>query len=88
MLILDFALNTTSFAAFIVKLLFAFLKDLEQFNYELSVTDKVWKVLFPGKADAWHYIHVTRYRDTFYISHIDGNNWHLFIRANPRNIRP
>jgi hypothetical protein len=57
--------------------LFNFLKELGRFTYELSVSDKIWKIIFPGNSDTWYYIHITQYQDTYYISLVDGNNCSL-----------
>ena len=52
----------------------AFLKELGRFEYHLSGSDFVWNLLFPDGADRWNHVAVTRYRQTFYISHIDGRS--------------
>jgi hypothetical protein len=51
---------------------FAFVEELSEFSYELSVLDHVWNIFFPVKGDKWHYLHVTKYKNTFYITHVDG----------------
>jgi len=50
----------------------AFLKELGRFDHHLSGSDLVWNLLFPNAAGRWNHVVVTRYRQTFYISHIDG----------------
>ena len=51
----------------------AFLKELENFSYDLFVLDHVWDVLFPDAKNTWHHPHVNKYKKTFYISHINGD---------------
>ena len=53
--------------------IFALVKELDDFYYELSVLDRVWNVLCPDKEGKWHYLHVNKYNDTFYIAHVDGD---------------
>ena len=50
-----------------------FLKELERFDYTLSSTDHVWNILFKNHTEKWSYIHIVKYRKTFYISHIAGD---------------
>ena len=50
-----------------------FVHDLGAFAHELSCLDLVWNVLFPGPKETWHHLHVTKYKQTFYITHVDGN---------------
>ncbi len=57
----------------------AFVKELGDFTYELSVLDRVWNILFPDKAKKWHHLHVNKYENTFYISHVDGNGGSLEV---------
>ena len=47
-------------------------KELGDFAYELSVTDRVWNILFPCHGKIWNHLHVNKYKHTFYISHVDG----------------
>ncbi|MCP4753348.1 MAG: hypothetical protein GY866_20855 [Proteobacteria bacterium] len=54
--------------------LYAFLKELQRFDYGLSSIDHVWNLIFPDGQDKWHHVHVNKYRQVFYISHIDGNS--------------
>ena len=49
---------------------FAFVKELEGFSYELSGLDHVWDVLFPDKAERWDHLHINKYENTFYITHV------------------
>ena len=52
---------------------FQFLKELERFDYTLSGIDRVWNILFKNHKEKWSYIIITKYRSTFYISHIEGD---------------
>lgn len=52
---------------------FALVKELSHFSHELSVLDHVWNILFPGKGKKWHHLHVNKYEETFYITHVDGD---------------
>jgi len=51
---------------------FAFVQELRDFSYGLSVSDHVWEILFPGKGDKWHHLRITKYKHTFYINRVDG----------------
>jgi len=51
---------------------FAFVKELGDFSYELSVLDRVWNILFPDKGGKWHHLHVNKYKHTFYITDVGG----------------
>ena len=50
----------------------AFIKELQALSHEISGQDHIWKILFPSKNGQWHYLHLTKYQETFYISHING----------------
>ena len=50
-----------------------FVGDLGVFAHDLSCLDLVWNVLFPGPKETWHHLNVTKYKQTFYITHMDGN---------------
>ena len=52
----------------------AFVKELGDFSYELSVLDHVWNILFPDKEKKWNYLHVNKYKHTFYITHVGGGS--------------
>jgi hypothetical protein len=54
-------------------------KALDDFTYTLSASDRVWNILFPGEANRWHHLHVKKYRDTFYITHINGDGGSLEV---------
>ena len=51
----------------------ALVKELGDFAYELSVLDRVWRILFPDQGKSWNYLHVNRYKQTFYITHVGGD---------------
>ena len=53
----------------------AFVNELHEFSYELSVLDRIWRVLFPDKEEKWHNLNVNKYKSTFYITHVnDGSS--------------
>jgi hypothetical protein len=55
------------------KLIAAFITELAFFAYELSCLDRVWNVLFPDPKGRWHHLHVNQYKNTYYITNIDGD---------------
>ena len=57
------------------------LKELDKFSYTLSVTDRVWNIIFPGEANRWDHLRVSKYRDTFYITHINGDGGSLEVES-------
>ncbi|MGA1826220.1 MAG: hypothetical protein ACMUIP_16310 [bacterium] len=56
-----------------------FLKELEDFDCDLSCLDLIWDVIFPDNKSKWYHVHVTKYRQTFYINHIDGDSCALEV---------
>lgn len=58
-----------------------FLKELKSFQYEFSFGDRIWKIIFLGKKNRWHKLHVQEYKETFYISLIDGEAPILEVQA-------
>jgi len=58
---------------------FAFVKELGDFSYELSVLDHVWNILFPDKGKKWNHLHVNKYKHTFYITHVGGGGGGLEV---------
>ena len=58
---------------------FAFVKELRDFSYGLSVSDHVWEILFPGKGDKWHHLRIIKYKHTFYITRVDGGGGSLEV---------
>ncbi len=61
---------------------FAFLKELGDFAYELSVLDRVWNILFPDQREKWNHLHVNKYKGTFYVTHVDGDSGGLEVEPN------
>ncbi len=57
----------------------AFVNELYEFSYELSVLDHVWNVLFPHQEQQWQHLKVTRYQQTFYITHVNGKSGSLEV---------
>lgn len=49
----------------------AFIKELGSFAYELSCLDHIWNILFPDVQGCWQHLRVIKYKQTFYITHID-----------------
>ena len=49
-----------------------FIKELGSFAYEMSSLDRVWNLLFPDPKGCWHHLHVINYKQTFYITDVDG----------------
>lgn len=49
-----------------------FLQELKKFQYELD-GDRIWRMVFSDKKDKWHKLHIQQYKETFYISLIDGD---------------
>ena len=59
--------------------IFALVKELGDFSYELSALDRVWNILFPDKGEKWHHLHVNKYKHTFYITDVDGGGGSLEV---------
>lgn len=59
--------------------IFALVKELGDFSYELHALNRVWNILFPGKGGKWHHLHVNKYKHTFYITHVDGGGGSLEV---------
>ncbi len=51
----------------------AFAAEIEGFAWDLSVTDRVWNLVFPGERGKWHQLHVSKYRKTFFVTHVEGD---------------
>ena len=45
---------------------FTFLKDLNDFTYDLDYMDHKWNIIFPELNGAWNHLHVTKYKETFH----------------------
>ncbi len=50
--------------------IYAFIKELDSFSYEMSSLDRVWNIRFPDRNDKWNHLHVNQYKHTFYITDI------------------
>jgi hypothetical protein len=59
------------------------LKDLDDFSYTLSSSDRIWDIVCPTDTNCWNHLRVSRYQDTFYIAHINGDSGTL--EAKPDN---
>jgi hypothetical protein len=53
---------------------FDFVKELGEYVCELSGSDRIWNILFPDAGEKWHHLHVNRYQNTFYITHVNGDS--------------
>lgn len=64
---------------------YSLIVELKQFDYMIESVDHIWDVIFPhktGRRAIYHYIRVTKYQNTFYIGHIDGNLCTLEAQVN------
>jgi len=55
------------------------LQELDDFSYTMSSSDRIWDIVCPTDANCWDHLRVSRYRDTFYIAHINGDSGALEI---------
>jgi hypothetical protein len=60
----------------------AFIKQLEHFDYDLSSTDHIWRLIFPDKTGKWYQVHIVKYQKSFLFHHIDGNCRSLEVAPN------
>jgi hypothetical protein len=67
--------------------IFAFVRELGDFSYELSSLDRVWNIMFPDKRGQWHHLNINKYKDTFYITHVDGGDYGLEVEWK-KGVRP
>lgn len=51
--------------------IFTFINELNQFDYEISYKDRIWRLIFPDKKNKWHYFHITKYNETYFINHFN-----------------
>ena len=65
-----------------VDTVYDFLRDLKQFDYDISNIDHLWDIIFPDSEGTWNHIHVTLYRKEFYFPHVDGR--HCSLEVKPR----
>ena len=69
------------------KQVYAFLRSLNRFEYSLSVLDHVWNIIFLDKQSHWNHLQATKYGDTFYLVHIDGElPWEIKRGGNTTHI--
>jgi hypothetical protein len=54
-------------------------KDLGNIACALSVSDRVWDILFPDRTKNWHHLHVSAYRQSFFITHVSNGGGGLEI---------
>lgn len=57
------------------KNIYAFIAELQQFDYTIESIDQIWDVIFPHKTArgvTYHHIRMTQYKETFYIANMDG----------------
>lgn len=67
------------------KNVYGLIAELKQFDYSIESVNQIWDVIFPhqtGRHAVYNYMRVTKYQDTFYIGHIDGNLCSLEVRVN------
>lgn len=53
--------------------LFAFLGELESFEYMVESLDRIWEVLFPAEDGKWHHLKAIKYEDRYILIDITGN---------------
>lgn len=61
------------------------IEDLQQFDYSMEGFDLLWNFIFPHKAGRrtiYSHISVTKYRDTYYVSHMNGDLCSLEVIVN------
>lgn len=61
------------------KSIYAFIKTLERFDYQLPSMDPTWEILFPDSSSKWQFLHVSKYRETFYMVDIIGEKGSLEV---------
>jgi hypothetical protein len=55
-----------------IKLISLFLEEIENCEYELSLSDHIWNLIFPDDKNNWYHIYINKYEQTYYITHVDG----------------
>ena len=61
------------------ELAIVFIKELVGFEHGLSSIDLTWDVIFPGQNKKWHRVTVIKYKNTFFINHLDGKSCSLEV---------
>jgi hypothetical protein len=41
--------------------------------------DHVWNILFPDQREKWNHLHINKYKDTFFLTHVDGEGGGLEV---------
>ncbi|MBC8016891.1 MAG: hypothetical protein H7X83_00020 [Verrucomicrobia bacterium] len=59
------------------------LQELDDFSYTLSSSDRIWDIVCPTNTNCWNHLRVSRYRDTFYIAHVNGDS--VTLEVEPDN---
>lgn len=59
-------------------LTYKLLQELDDFSYTLSSSDRIWDIIW-ANINCWHHLRVSRYRDTYYIAHINGDSGTLEV---------
>ncbi|MGD9159742.1 MAG: hypothetical protein PVG39_15110 [Desulfobacteraceae bacterium] len=59
--------------------IYTFLKILKNYDYEISVLDQIWELIFPDNKSRWSHLRVTRYKKVYYLYHIDGKSCSLEV---------
>ena len=52
----------------------SFLRNLAHFDYQLSMIDHDWTILFPDARGKWIDLYVEKYNKTYYINHISDRD--------------
>src|SRR5260221_13611352 len=64
---------------------YALIGELKHFDYAIESIDHIWDIIFPHKTSrqaGYHYIRVTKYKETSYIGHMDGKLCSLEVQKN------
>ena len=51
---------------------YALIKELKAFDYQIKSIDLIWDVLFPDPKKNYHHLKLTQYQDTFYLFDVHG----------------
>jgi hypothetical protein len=66
---------------------YTFLHTLEKFQYEISCRDHIWKVIFQDGKKKWHYIHITKYKEEYYLALVNGTIDILEVKPHENSIK-
>lgn len=64
------------------RMVYNFLTELHKFDHEMSCLDLVWNIIFPDSKGKWLEVNVIKYKETYYISCIDGETCSLEVVLN------